>query len=55
MTRCVERWWEASQIIQTSLLGKVEDNIGSMDENMVGFDQSHLTESSMKDDWFTGK
>ena len=54
MTRCVERWWEATQIIQKSLLGKVDDQIGSMDENMTGFDNAHLSDSSMKDDWFSG-
>ena len=50
--RCTERWWEASQIIQTTLLGKADEHVGAMDEDMTGFDASHLTESSMKDDWF---
>jgi len=55
INRCTERWWEASQIIQTTLLGKAEEHVGSMDENMIGFDNASLNDSSMKDDWFTNK
>mmetsp|Transcript_54808 Transcript_54808/g.87575 ORF Transcript_54808/g.87575 Transcript_54808/m.87575 type:complete len:110 (-) Transcript_54808:36-365(-) len=55
VNRCTERWWEASQIIQTTLLGKADEQVGSMDENMIGFDSSSLSDSSMKDDWFTSK
>eukprot|EP00485_Elphidium_margaritaceum_P009874 CAMPEP_0202685916 /NCGR_PEP_ID=MMETSP1385-20130828/1735_1 /ASSEMBLY_ACC=CAM_ASM_000861 /TAXON_ID=933848 /ORGANISM="Elphidium margaritaceum" /LENGTH=104 /DNA_ID=CAMNT_0049340389 /DNA_START=25 /DNA_END=339 /DNA_ORIENTATION=+ len=46
--RCTERWWEASQIIQTTLLGKADEQVGSMDEGMIGFDNS-LSDSFMKD------
>merc|ERR1712113_1032300 len=53
INRCTERWWEASQIIQTTLLGKAEEHIGTMDEDMIGFDKSSLSENSMKDDWFS--
>eukprot|EP01083_Nonionella_stella_P041420 112317_1 len=52
--RCTERWWEAQKIIQTTLLGTAEDHVGTMDEDMIGFDSS-LGDSSMKDDWFSAK
>ena len=55
INRCTERWFEATQIVSKSLLGKAEDHIGDMDESMMGFDNSHLTESSMTDDWFQKK
>ena len=55
INRCTERWWEASQIIQTALLGQADQHVGAMDEDMIGFDDAHLGDSSMKDDWFTAK
>ncbi len=34
-------------------MGQAEQHVGSMDEDVIGFDRS--MGNSMKDDWFTGK
>ena len=56
VSRCVDRWIEALQIVSKTLVASGTDSVDSFDEGMMGFDNSLTSgNSGADDDWKSWK